>query len=98
MKSKSSYKINYTKAADKFFNKHQKVRDDYESAIEELINGEHPESIDIKRIKGKRTDYYRIKIGNYRVIHTVINGQVVVINVLLAGARGDVYKKMQGLR
>ena len=92
-----SYEIQYTKAAEKFMRSHESVRDAYESAIEELLTGEHPERIDVKRIVGKKCNYYRIRIGNCRVVYTVINGIIVVIRTLLAGPRGDVYKKMSGL-
>lgn len=53
-KKSFSYDIQYTKAADKFFNDHEDIREQYEGAIKELLVGEHPESIDVKRIKGKR--------------------------------------------
>ncbi len=92
------FAINYTKAADKFFFDHEDVRTQYESAIRELLTGDHPEAIDCKRIKAKHADYYRIRIGKYRVIYTIIGRQIVVVNTLLAGSRGDVYKKMGGMK
>ena len=92
------YEIHYTKAADKFFKTHEDVRGQFEEAIKELFAGENPEKIDLKKISGKRNDYYRISIGGYRVVYTIINGEIVVINTLLAGPRGDVYKKMGGLK
>ena len=88
-----SYEIQYTKAADKFLKIHEDIRKQYEDSIRELLIGDHPEKVDVKRIKGKRNDYYRIKLGGYRVIYAVINGKIIVISTLLAGARGDVYKK-----
>lgn len=93
-----SFDIRYTKAADKFFKEHEDVRKQYTDSIMELLVGEHPETVDVKRIRGKRSDYYRIRLGNYRVIYAVINGTIVVIETLLAGPRGDVYKKMSGLK
>ena len=93
-----SYEIQYTKAADKFLKTHEDVREQYEDAIKELLIGDHPEKVDVKRIKGKRNDYYRIKLGDYRVVYAVINGKIIVISTILAGARGDVYKKMSGLK
>ena len=93
-----SYEILYTKVADKFFHIHEDVREQYEDAIKELLVGEHPEKVDVKRIKGKRNDYYRIRLSGYRVIYAIINGKIVVINTILAGSRGDVYKKMGGLK
>jgi mRNA interferase RelE/StbE len=92
------YEIQYTKAADKFLKEHEEIRSEYEAAIKELLIGDHPEKIDVKRIKGKRNDYYRIRLGNCRVVYAIINGRIVVIKTLLAGSRGDVYKKMSGLK
>jgi mRNA interferase RelE/StbE len=93
-----AYEIQYTKAAEKFFRQHEDVRIAYEDSIKELLFGEHPEKIDVKRIKGKRSTYFRIRLGGVRVVYTVINGRIVVICTLLAGVRGDVYKKMSGLK
>lgn len=101
MKSQESgfiYDIQYTKVAEKFFKAHEDVRDQYEAAIKERLVGEHPEKVDVKRIKGKRNDYYRIRLGDYRVVYALINGKIIVVDTILAGARGDVYKKMSGLK
>ena len=87
-----SYEIQCTKAADKFQKTHEDVRTQYEDAIRELLVGEHPEKVDVKRIRGKRNDYYRIKLGGCRVVYAIVNGKIVVISTLLAGPRGDVYK------
>ena len=97
-KRRFEYEIQYTKAADKFLKEHEEIRIEYEAAIKELLIGDHPEKIDIKRIKGKRNDYYRIRLGNCRVVYAIINGRIIVIKTLLAGSRGDVYKKMSGLK
>ncbi len=91
------YEITYTKVAEKFFRVHEDVRKQYEDAVRELLMGEHPEKINVKRIKGKRNDYYRIRLGAWRIVYGIINGKIVVITTLLAGPRGDVYKKMDGL-
>lgn len=98
MRESFYYEIQYTKIADKFFQLHEDVRDQYEAAIKELLVGDHPEKIDVKRIRGKRNDYYRIRLGGYRVVYAIINGKIVVVNTILAGARGNVYKKMNGLK
>ena len=92
------YVIQYTKVADKFFKTHGEVREQYEDAIKELLVGDHPEKVDVKRIKGKRNDYYRIRLGEYRVVYAIINEKIVVINTMLAGVRGDINKKMSGLK
>lgn len=97
-KKKFTYEIQYTKAADKFLKGHEDIRKQYEDAIRELLVGDYPEKVDVKKIKGKRNDYFRIRLGNYRVVYAVINGKIVVIRTCLAGPRGDVYKKMGSLR
>ena len=93
-----TYELQYTKAAEKFFYTHQDVREQYETAIKELLVGDHPEKVDVRRIKGKKNDYYRIKLGGYRVVYAIINGKIIVISTVLAGPRGDIYKKMSGLK
>ena len=93
-----SYEIQYTKVADKFLKTHEDIRKQYEASIKALLLGDHPEKVDVKRIKGKRNDYYRIKLGGYRVVYAIINRKIIVISTILAGARGDVYKKMGGLK
>ena len=92
------YEIRYTKAADKFLTNHEDIRRQYEDAVRKLMLGDHPEQVDVRRIKGKGNDYFRIRLGDCRVIYAVINGKIVVISTLLAGPRGDVYKKMGGLK
>lgn len=92
------YDIQYTKASDKFFKDHEDIRELYEDAIKELLVGDNPEQVDVKRIKGKKNDYFRIRLGGYRIVYTVINDTIVVISTLLAGSSGDVYKKKSGLK
>ena len=52
----------------------------------------------MKRIKGKRSIYYRIRLGGWRVIYAVINGKIIVVTTILAGSRGDIYKKAKDIR
>ena len=77
--------IQYTKAADKFFLRHEDVRERYEEAVCALVTGDRPEQVDVKRIRGKHHAYYRIRIGGYRVVYTIINNKIVVVCTLLAG-------------
>lgn len=55
-------------------------------AIEQL-----PDSGDIKRVQG-HSDLYRLRIGAYRVLYTVDNGQF-VIYIVGAGSRGQIYNR-----
>lgn len=51
-----------------------------------LPNGE-----DIKKLKGY-SDLLRLRVGDYRIIYTVDNGELIVI-VIDAGNRGEIYNK-----
>ncbi|MBQ6001926.1 MAG: type II toxin-antitoxin system RelE/ParE family toxin [Synergistaceae bacterium] len=94
----SNYGINirYEKSAEKFFAKHEDIRAQYIDSLSEWLD--NPERVDVKTIRGKRGKYYRMRIGGWRVIFSVVNGNVIVINTILAGSRGDIYKKIGGIK
>jgi mRNA interferase RelE/StbE len=94
------YEIQYTKASDKFLKAHEDVREQYEEAVKELLIGDHPEKVNVKRIKGKQNDYFRIRLGNYRVIYTIINKKIIVINtdVFKGNQRGVVVRLLTETR
>lgn len=56
------------------------------SAIGQLPNGE-----DIKKLRG-HSNLLRLRVGNYRVVYTVVNGQLIVY-VIDIDNRGEVYKR-----
>lgn len=56
------------------------------AAIERL-----PEGTDIKAMKG-HSDLFRLRVGDYRILYTVDNGQLVVY-VIDAGNRGEIYRR-----
>ena len=81
------YKIIIKKKAKKFIDKlpkNEKMR--IVKAIEVLPNGE-----DIKKLKG-HTDLFRLRVGDYRIIYTVDNGELIVY-VIDVGNRGEIYNK-----
>lgn len=88
-----SLEIQYTKAADKFLKQHEEIRERYEQDLVKLMSNDHPETVDVKKIKGKHNDYYRIRVGSVRVVYTLFNGKIIVVTTVLAGPRGDIYKK-----
>lgn len=55
-------------------------------AIERL-----PDNGDIKRLQG-HNDLFRLRVGAYRVLYTVDNGEF-VIYVIDAGNRGQIYNR-----
>lgn len=81
------YKIIIKKKAKKFIDKlpmPDKKR--VVEAIEQLPNGS-----DIKQMKG-HNDLLRLRVGEYRIIYTVDNGELIVY-VIDAGNRGQIYNK-----
>lgn len=61
-------RINYSKAAEKFFVRHEDVREEFTACISKLLNKNHPEQVNFKNLKGKFKGYSRIAIDGYRVI------------------------------
>lgn len=81
------YRIIIKKPAKKFIDKlpkNEKLR--VIKAIERLPEGE-----DIKKLKG-HDNIYRLRVGDYRILYTVDNGEFVVI-VINAGNRGQIYNQ-----
>lgn len=81
------YKIVVKKKAKKFIDKLPKPeRLRIAKAISQLPNGE-----DVKKIKG-HINLMRLRVGDYRIIYTVDNGELVVY-VIDAGNRGEIYNR-----
>ena len=81
------YKIIIKKPAKKFIDKlHKNEKIRIIKAIEKL-----PDGVDIKKLKG-HDNVYRLRIGDYRILYTVDNGEYTVI-VINAGNRGQIYQQ-----
>ncbi len=75
--------IRYSKQASKFLQKQSKqTQIRIIKAINKLPAG------DVKRMQGK-TNYYRLRVGDYRIIFTHNN---IVLLIEKIGNRGEVYK------
>ena len=81
-----SYKIVIEKPALKFLQKQPQAQ---RERILKAIQG-RPDVGDIKPMAG-HPGLYRLRVGSYRVIYTVEN-DLLIVRVLTAGNRGDVYK------
>lgn len=80
------YHIVILKRAKKFIDK-LSVNDKKRivEALEKL-----PEKGDIKKMQGHE-QYYRLRVGDFRIIYTVDNGKLMVC-VIDAGNRGQIYR------
>ena len=86
-------RFQYSSKAEKFLSKHEDIREKFKADAIKLINNDHPETVNYKRMKGKFKGYDRIAIGGYRVIFRFVRGIGVIVDTVNAGARGDIYKK-----
>lgn len=64
------------------------VRKRIVEAVADLADDPRPDGC--KKLKAR--DGYRIRVGDYRVVYTVDDGQITVV-VVKVGARGDVYDR-----
>ena len=88
--------FNYSKSDRKFFEKHLDVREEFRTDVLKVLNCDHAEQVNYKQLQGKFKGYSRIAIGGYRVIYRIINGEVIIVDVVAAGSRGDIYKSFRG--
>lgn len=85
--------FNYSRQADKFFKKHESIREKFESNIHSVYAGN--KNIHIKTMQGVKDTTYRMRIGDYRVIFKIEDGKIIIIDTILAGNRGEIYKQFK---
>ena len=84
-----NYRIVIEKAAEKFIVK--LPRPDKERGLKAISR--LPEQGDIKQLKGQKSrGMFRLRVGDYRIIYTVDDGQLVVC-IVDAGNRGQIYNR-----
>ena len=81
------YQIKIEKDAQKFL---KKLPRPDETRILKAI-AKLPDEGDRKQLKGHK-GLYRLRVGDYRIIYTVDNGQLIV-RVVDAGNRGQIYNR-----
>jgi len=57
-----------------------------------LILAENPEVLknNIKKLAGVKEDYYRLRVGNYRIIYEKRDNDLIIL-IIRIGHRGEVY-------
>jgi mRNA interferase RelE/StbE len=85
----SEWRIEFTSSARRHLEKiHPEFRRRIETAIATLVDDPRPASA--KRLVGK-TEYWRIRVGSYRVVYMVEDDRLVIL-VLALGHRREVYR------
>ena len=46
-------------------------------------------------MQGTSEPIYRVRINDYRVIFKIIDGKIIIIDTILAGNRGEIYKQFK---
>jgi mRNA interferase RelE/StbE len=82
-----TYKIVFSQKAAKFFN--GQAVDQQKRLAVSISNLPQGNTRKLKGFKG----FYRLRVGEYRVIYTIKQDNL-VIAILSIGNRGDVYKKL----
>ncbi len=49
----NSFIFDYSKTAEKFFAKHEDIRNEFKKCIARIINNDNPELVNFKNLKGK---------------------------------------------
>ena len=81
-----TYKIKIEKSPQKFIDNQDKVQQKrIYKAIYALPNG------DVKKMQSKE-ELYRLRVGEIRFVYKIIDDEI-LINVIDADNRGDIYKK-----
>ena len=84
-----SYQIEFSREARKAFKAlSSEIQIRLDARIQALSSG--PRSVNAVRMSGL-DDCYRIRIGEYRVVYKVFNGQLLIL-VLRLGHRREVYR------
>ncbi|MFT4187346.1 MAG: type II toxin-antitoxin system RelE/ParE family toxin [Aeromicrobium sp.] len=87
-----THSVEFTSAAARQIKKLPRpARDRVLDAVDDLADDPRPHNS--KKLKGEDTAW-RIRVGDYRVIYDVLDDQLVV-TVVRAGHRRDVYKSSQ---
>ena len=85
------YRLEYTAAARKQIKKlPADILSRIIQTIERLTDNPRPEGI--KKLTGYR-EYYRIRVGNYRIIYTIMDEQLIVL-VIRVAHRKNVYRRL----
>jgi len=81
----------------KFINKNshilsvEKVDELIIKSMRRLLKNENI-NIDLKSLRGNKKGYYRIRMGNIRIIFSFLENKFVVVSVENIGFRGEIYK------
>jgi len=87
-----TYSLKLSKTVVKFIEKRTpKEKNNIDEKLKILKNNPHPNSLlDIKKLSN--SDFYRLRISDYRFIYEIIDDELVIM-MIDADGRGNIYKQ-----
>lgn len=87
------WQVKLSAKAEKYYKKlDKKMRNRVRQALEELSTFENPiEHQDVKPLTGELKGFYRLRIGDFRIVFALLC-DIRIIAVVNFAPRGDVYK------
>ena len=86
----------YSKRANKFFDKHTSLKEEFEENLISYFKGN--KNIDIKSLQGLNIPIYRMRLRTYRIIFTRKNGSIIIVYTIDAGNRGEIYNNIKNIK
>ncbi|MCE5172313.1 type II toxin-antitoxin system RelE/ParE family toxin [Paenibacillus profundus] len=87
----SNFKVDFSSEAKKYLKKLDKpTAKKIISAIEALRDDPY-NTTHTKKMKGYEGEFYRLRVGSYRIIYEILNGKLLIL-IVKVGSRGDIYK------
>ena len=86
-----NYEIELSRSAQKYLSKlDMRTRSRIFKHLKILSDNPRSPELDIKRFQGS-PNLYRLRVGTFRVLYN-IQDNILLVNVIKIGSRGDVYK------
>lgn len=84
------YKLETSKALDKFLDKHRDLSAKIIAKLELIAQNPYNNNLDIAKLQGYE-NHYRLRVSKYRILYEILE-QEILIYAYDADSRGDIYK------
>lgn len=85
------YEVQTSKDFDKFLDRHKDLAPKIIKALEDIAQNPYHNQQDTKKLQGF-DKHYRLRVGKYRILYEIREGQILIIYAYKADSRGDIYK------
>lgn len=85
------YEVQTSKDFDKFLDRHKDLAPKIIKALEDIAQNPYHNQQDTKKLQGF-DKHYRLRVGKYKILYEIREGQILIIYAYKADSRGDIYK------